>query len=309
MILNKLCFGGLFQKNNKSISLRELQIEKGFRIHTSCSYNESIDVISEAVKNSKKLPNITLKVLYNIGLNNTTPYEQIQCAIDKLNFIPSDFHIELEGSYEYLNIEELLHFDYEIKRKFNVQKLLLSTFENFNCINQKKKISENIDGFVFSNNLYSNNVNKIKLFNKKYVNYSMLGGGTIERAEKKYFYILKNPKKFANEIENFFKDSLLNIHLSNFLKTCKDNNFLYGVVSCSNEINFKNLLILLQKKHSENLQLDFDKIDEFRLKYKYQLDLNIEKPSFRFKLKKNFFKNIKNLYILFKKILFPQKLC
>ena len=96
--LSKLSFGGLIKLNNESIELRKLQINDNFRLHSCYDYNEALDVIKIASEETKIIPKLTTKLYFNFSTipnRYFTILQQMHRIVDRLKFIPKDWHIQI----------------------------------------------------------------------------------------------------------------------------------------------------------------------------------------------------------------------
>ena len=110
-MLNKLCFGGLMSIDSETLNLRNKQIEDGFRIHTSIDYDKSLELINLSHRETNITPKVTAKTYYNSLKIKTKPIDQIEKILDKLKFIPKDFHISVEGQYEKKPVKKFLNLE------------------------------------------------------------------------------------------------------------------------------------------------------------------------------------------------------
>ena len=108
----KIAFGGLKNFDTKSIELRKLQIQDKFRLHSCYYYDRALDVIKIASKETKIIPELTTKVYFNYNNNNGyfTILDQIHRIVDRLSFVPKDWHIQIcvNPHIKNLNIKILL---------------------------------------------------------------------------------------------------------------------------------------------------------------------------------------------------------
>ena len=121
--LNKLTFGGLTKLRTESIELRKLQIIDNFRLHSCYHYNESLDIIKIASEETKIVPKLITKVYFNfktIPARYFTILEQIHRIVDRLKFIPKDWHIQIcvNPSFKEFKSEKFSLFKEKVKKNY-----------------------------------------------------------------------------------------------------------------------------------------------------------------------------------------------
>ena len=133
---NYLVFGGLEKLNDNSIFLREKQINDNVKIHSCNDYDKSLEVIKEA--NSKK-ENISLilKDYFNYPDKKNRRYRpilsQIEEAILRLNFIPSEFILQMCCYFpmSILKKNYFMHFLAKIRNDFGIRKIFFEYYPSY----------------------------------------------------------------------------------------------------------------------------------------------------------------------------------
>ena len=268
-MLNKLCFGGLIHIDSESLNLRNKQIEDGFRIHTGIDYDKSLDLINLSYRETNITPKVTAKTYYNSLKIKIKPIDQIEKILDRLKFIPKDFHISVEGQYEKKLSKKIFEFKDLAKKKFGVKNIF------FEIYNMDKKIAANEEmNFYFPKNILVNN-DVDEIFNFPFFCYSVFCKAN------KSFDILKRSYKInyslIQKIEKYYQNDFFKLNLINYLSSAQNNKYLYGITAVSSKENYNDLINKIKNTNIEEIN--------FFIKKKKKLDENIKKELMKIKLK------------------------
>jgi len=257
-ISDKVAFGGLTELSEDAINLRVRQISENFRLHTDHHYNDSLKIINIASKKIKIKPKLITKLYYNINLKFLesdkthkfdTIYNQMGNIVNQLEFIPDDWHLQIccNPSLSDFQSDNFLLFKKKIKIAFNIEKIFIETFPNWE--NNTKKIIKNklVDGSVFHYNILEHGVIDKIFFAEKYITISPLGKS---RSHEKNLN-KKNGLSYSEYINKCkeiigIKDDI-DLYIAYFKYKLLDNNFLYAITSVNSLNNFQNLKIRLEK--------------------------------------------------------------
>ena len=229
--INKLILGGLLINNKASVSLRRIQIEEGFRIHTCNNYGESLETIKLASKGIEKKLKLLTKVYYRYPnlkhTRNRTLIEQLDEIVYRLDFVPYDWSIQICC---YCNLSKLRspkaqQFFHKIKKKYSIGKVYFeyypvykykfSDIANLNNFYNTQGISFGLIGYqnllnrVFSHNdidyLSSKSISICFLGilgkgkqNKKFSNCFAEDKEKIDGIDQNIYYYLSFMRKYGN---------------------------------------------------------------------------------------------------------------
>ena len=231
-----LAFGGLFDLNKNSIDLRKLQINENYRIHSCYFYNKSLDVIKVASEELKIIPKLTTKVYFNFtGYPNNkhlTILDQLYKIVDKLNFVPIDWHVQICANpyYKELENEKFLIFKEKVEKNFGKIKFFIETERLWERNTSKILDNQNIDGSCFFLNSNFSGISNNDFLTKNFYIYGFLKGGLENQ--------IKNLNMFNifSKHENFNYAITSTSSIENFLDL---KNKLLGCIKIKQENNFK----------------------------------------------------------------------
>ena len=235
--LEKIAFGGLTKFDSNSIELRIFQIKDNFRLHSCYYYDEALDVIKIASKESKIIPKLTTKVYFNFNTPNGyfTILDQIHRIVDKLSFIPKDWHIQIcvNPSFKEFEKKNFSIFKEKVITNYGVVKYFIET----ECLwekNTSKIIKSNyIDGSCFFMNGIFRSIRDECFLQKSFITYGMLAGGNKYNIRYKNFFKKYDTYDFKNLIEK---------NINFFLKLNRNKNFKYSITSVSSKKNYLDLI-------------------------------------------------------------------
>lgn len=235
--LEKIAFGGLTKFDNNSIELRKFQIKDNFRLHSSYDYDKALDVIKVASKETKITPKLTTKVYFNFNIENKyfTILDQIHRIVDKLNFVPKDWHIQIcvNPSYKEFNNKNFALFKEKVNKNYGTLKYFIET----ECLWEKNTSriirSAYVDGSCFFMNGIFRAIRDECFLQKPFITFGMLAGGNKYNIRYKNFYKKYDTYDFKNIIEK---------NIVFFLKLKQNKNFKYSVTSVSSKKNYLDLI-------------------------------------------------------------------
>ena len=273
-MLNKLCFGGLTHIDSETLSLRNIQIEDGFRIHTSIDYDKSLELINLSYRETNIIPKLTAKTYYNSLNLKTKPIDQVEKILNKLKFIPKDFHISVEGQYTAELDKTFFIFKDIVLKKFGVKKIFLQNFNFKNNLIFSKDIN-----FYFAKNLLINTDVYDKL-DLPFFCYSILCKPNKPLDNLKRIYNVD--KSLIEKIEKYYQNDFFKLNIIDFICSAQNNKYLYGISAVSNKKNYVNLInkikninteeIMFFKKKNEDLDKSIrEQIIKIKLKNKHRL--------------------------------------
>ncbi len=207
---NKLIFGGLLKNNKTSVSLRRIQIEEGFRIHTCNNYGDSLETIKLASKGIEKKLKLLTKVYYRYPnlkhIRNRTLIEQLDEIVYRLNFVPYDWSIQICC---YCNLSKLRRpkaqqFFHKIKKKYSIRKIY---FEYYPVYKYKFRDIATLNNFYSSQGISFGLIGYQNLLNRVF-SYNDIDSLSSKSISICFLGILgkgKQNKKFANHIPEIKK--------------------------------------------------------------------------------------------------------
>jgi hypothetical protein len=253
-VLSKIAFGGLMEFNSNNVELRSVQINDNFRIHTDYFYNQSLKVINKASRNTKKIPKVTAKIhINNIYENKISRFNQISRIVDLLGFVPKDFHISIVGNYSYRDFlnENYDAFLKKINQNFGIKKVFIETFPSnerniIKIINSKKCF-----GCSYPENFFHTSFLNKYFKTVNYFSYSILGNPNWI-----INYFSKKQKDYINYLYKNTGKTMIDLNLDYLIKKIKNDNYhQYGITSCKNIPQYKDLLkkinLKMKKKHNK----------------------------------------------------------
>jgi|TARA_B100000768_G_C11244847_1_gene361268 hypothetical protein len=265
--LSKLTFGGLRKLTNESIELRKLQINDNFRLHSCYDYNEALDVIKIASEETKIIPKLITKVYFNfntIPIRYFTILEQMHRIVDRLKFIPKDWHIQIcvNPSFKEFNNKNYALFKEKVNKNYGDLNYFIET-ESLWEKNTSRIIKSNyVDGSCFFMNGIVRGIRNECFMQKPFITFGMLAGGHKHNTKYKNAIIKQNNNDTKNIIEK---------NIIFFLKLAKNKNFNYSISSVSSKKNYTDLINTIKSiENSYNFLDDKIQIDELIDFFKYE---------------------------------------
>ena len=265
--LSKLAFGGLGKLNKESIELRKLQITDNFRLHSCYDYNEALDVIKIASEETKIIPKLITKVYFNfntIPIRYFTILDQMHRIVDRLKFIPKDWHIQIcaNPSFKEFSNKNFALFKEKVNKNYGDLNYFIET-ESLWEKNTSRIIKSNyVDGSYFFMNGVVRGIRNEFFMQKPFITFGMLAGG--HRHNTKYKNVIVNQN-------NYDSKNLIEKNIIFFLKLSKNKNFKYSISSVSSKKNYIDLINTIQSiDKSYNLlddKIQFDELIDF---FKYE---------------------------------------
>lgn len=249
--LRKIAFGGLKKLDTRSIELRKLQIQDKFRIHSCYDYDQALDVIKKASKETNIIPELTSKVYFNY--NNKSGYltilDQINRIVDKLGFVPKDWHIQIcvNPSYKEFENENFAMFKEKVIKNYGTLKYFIET----ECLWEKNTSrilkSNYLDGSCFFMNGIFRAITDEFFLQKPFITYGMLAGGN------KYSIRYGN---FHKKYDNSDLNNIIEKNIVFFLKLNTNKNFQYSITSTSSIKNYQDILDKIKSFENFYIQID-----------------------------------------------------
>ncbi|MDB9760731.1 hypothetical protein OAB59_02055 [Pelagibacteraceae bacterium] len=277
--LEKLTFGGLTKFDNNSIELRKLQINDNFRLHSCYDYAEALDVIKKASNEIKIIPRLITKVYFNykaIPNRYYTILEQIHRIVDRLNFIPRDWHIQIcaNPSFKEFNNKNYALFIEKVKKNYGDLKYFIETESLWEKNTSKVIKSTYVDGSSFLMNGMFRAIRDECFLKKPFITFGMLSGGHKHNMKYGDFYKKNVDYNSTNIIEK---------NIIFFLKLNRNKNFKYSVTSVSSKKNYLDLINKIKNLENSYKESD-DKIQIYELidyfKYKAHCTYGLEYNKF-----------------------------
>ena len=250
----KIAFGGLKNFDTKSIELRKLQIQDKFRLHSCYYYDQALDVIKIASKETKIIPELTTKVYFNYNNKNGyfTILEQMHRIVDRLGFVPKDWHIQIcvNPSYKEFEHKNFVYFKEKVKKNYGILKYFIET----ECLWEKNTSrilkSNYLDGSCFFMNGVFRAITDDFFLQKPFITYGMLAGGN------KYNIRYGN---FHKKYDNINLKNMIEKNIIFFLKLHIKKNFQYSITSTNSIKNYLDLLNKIKTFENSYIQIE-DKI-------------------------------------------------
>ena len=265
--LSKLSFGGLIKLNNESIELRKLQINDNFRLHSCYDYNEALDVIKIASEETKIIPKLTTKLYFNFSTipnRYFTILQQMHRIVDRLKFIPKDWHIQIcaNPSFKEFDNKNYALFKEKVNKNYGNLNYFIET-ESLWEKNTSRIIKSNyVDGSCFFMNGVIRGIRNECFMQKPFITLGMLSGGHRYNTKYKNAIIKQN----NNDTKNIIKKNIIF-----FLKLNKNKNFKYSVSSVGSKENYTDLINKIKSiENSYNLLDNKIQIDELIDFFKYE---------------------------------------